>query len=58
VEKHLLWRQGVLGRFTHRRPTGFTLDPETEAEVDRLFGQIAVAAGQPERVFGEHSVAG
>jgi len=58
VEKHLLWRQGVLGRSTHRRPTGFTLDPETEAEVDRLFGQIAVAAGQPERVFGEHSVAG
>jgi len=51
VEKHLLWRQGVLGRSTHRHPTGFMLDPETAAEVDRLFDQIAVAAGQPERAL-------
>jgi dihydrodipicolinate synthase/N-acetylneuraminate lyase len=58
VEKHLLWRQGVLGLSTHRHPAGFLLDPETAAEVDRLFDQIAVAAGQPERVLVAHGAAG
>ncbi|MBI1351363.1 MAG: dihydrodipicolinate synthase family protein [Actinomycetales bacterium] len=51
IEKHLLWRQGVLGPSTHRRPTGFMLDSESAAEVDRLFDQIAIAAGQPHRML-------
>ena len=56
IEKHLLWRQGVLGPSTHRRPTGFMLDVETALEVDRLFNQIAVAAGQQNRALSAESV--
>lgn len=40
VEKYLLVKQGVF-RNTHvRGPVGFTLDDETRAEVDRLFGLL------------------
>jgi dihydrodipicolinate synthase/N-acetylneuraminate lyase len=52
VEKHLLWRQGVLISDYQRAPRGYVLDPETTAEVERLFNQIAMAVGQPERVLG------
>jgi 4-hydroxy-tetrahydrodipicolinate synthase len=58
VEKHLLWRQGVLGRSTHRHPSGFTLDPETAGEVDRLFNLIAIASGQPERALDAQRAVG
>lgn len=37
VQKHLLRRQGVLPEVWSRGPAGFVLDPETIAEVDRLF---------------------
>ena len=37
VEKHLLVRQGVFESTRVRGPVGFRLDPETTAEVDRLF---------------------
>jgi len=51
VEKHLLWRQGVFTSAHQRPPRGYILDYETAAEVERLFNQMAVAAGQPERVL-------
>jgi len=37
VQKHLLQRQGVIPNTNSRGPVGFTMDPETEREVDRLF---------------------
>jgi len=36
IEKHLLWRQGVLPSTDVRGPTGYELDAETCREVDRL----------------------
>jgi 4-hydroxy-tetrahydrodipicolinate synthase len=36
VEKHLLWRQGVLPSADVRGPSGYQLDGETCKEVDRL----------------------
>ena len=50
VEKHLLWRQGVLASTRQREPRGYALDEESIAEIDRLFDRIARAAGQPERI--------
>jgi 4-hydroxy-tetrahydrodipicolinate synthase len=40
VEKHLLVRQGVFTSARIRGPVGFELDPETRAEVDRLFDRL------------------
>jgi dihydrodipicolinate synthase/N-acetylneuraminate lyase len=37
VEKHLLHTQGVFPNTRVRGPVGYRLDPETTAEVDRLF---------------------
>ena len=36
VEKYLLWRQDVLENTNVRGPVGFSLDPDTTAEIDRL----------------------
>lgn len=41
VEKHLLVRQGVFETTTVRTPSGFLLDHETAAEVDRLFDLLS-----------------
>lgn len=46
VEKHILWRQGVLPRNAHRPPTGFALDAESADEIDRLVDQLADAIGR------------
>ncbi len=46
LEKYILWRQGVLPKNTHRPPTGYSVDPETAAEVDRLVNQFADALGR------------
>jgi len=46
VEKHLLVRQGVLGSARRRRPHGPDLDPDTAAEVDRLFEQLSGLTGR------------
>ena len=46
LEKHILWRQGVLPQNTHRPPRGYSVDPETAAEVDRLVDQLAAALGR------------
>lgn len=45
VEKHLLVRQGVFESARVRGPVGFRLDPETTAEVDRLFDLLRSAVG-------------
>ncbi len=45
VEKHLLVRQGVFASARVRGPVGYRLDPETAAEVDRLFDLLGAAAG-------------
>lgn len=46
VEKHLLRRQGVFTSTSVRTPTGFVLDEETAAEVDRLFDQLVLESGR------------
>ena len=43
VEKHLLVKQGVFQSARVRGPVGFRLDPETIAEVDRLFDLLRAA---------------
>jgi 4-hydroxy-tetrahydrodipicolinate synthase len=45
VEKHLLHRQGVFPSTRVRGPVGSRLDPETAAEVDRLFDLVLAATG-------------
>lgn len=45
VEKHLLVKQGVFRNTIVRGPRNFELDDETRREVDRLFEQVARAAG-------------
>ena len=43
VEKHLLWRQGVLERTDARGPVGYVLDEETAREADRLLDLLQIA---------------
>ncbi len=40
IEKHLLVQRGILKNTVQRQPVGWTLDPETAAEVDRLFSRL------------------
>lgn len=46
LEKHILWRQGVLPKHASRPPNGFSIDTETAEEVDRLVEQLADAVGR------------
>ena len=43
VEKHLLVKQGIFTSTRVRGPVGYRLDPETEAEVDRVFELLRTA---------------
>lgn len=43
IQKHLLFKQGVLPQTYARGPAGFALDTETLAEVDRLFELLRAA---------------
>lgn len=43
IEKHLLVKQGVLNNTLVRGPVGYTLDPHTRDEVNRLFGMLLAA---------------
>jgi dihydrodipicolinate synthase/N-acetylneuraminate lyase len=43
VEKYLLVKRGIFRNTLVRGPVGYTLDPETQAEVDRLFAQVQAA---------------
>lgn len=43
IEKHLMVRRGLFPSSRRRRPYGWELDPETAAEVDRLFGRMQAA---------------
>lgn len=45
IEKYLLRRRGIFSNERRRGPLGWTLDPETAQEVDRLYGQIEKAIG-------------
>lgn len=40
VEKYLMVKRGLFPRARRRRPYGWELDPETAAEVDRLFARL------------------
>ncbi|HRW06908.1 MAG TPA: dihydrodipicolinate synthase family protein [Caldilineaceae bacterium] len=40
VEKYLLVQRGIFQNELVRGPVGYTLDPETRAEIDRLFAQL------------------
>lgn len=40
IEKYLMVKRGLWKSERRRRPYGWTLDPETAAEVDRLFHQL------------------
>lgn len=44
VEKHLLVKQGALPSAAVREPSGFVLDAETAAEIDRLFALLRAAS--------------
>jgi len=44
VEKHILWRQGVLASTAARGPTSYDLDDETRDEIDRLVDRLSSAA--------------
>jgi dihydrodipicolinate synthase/N-acetylneuraminate lyase len=46
IEKHLLHRQGVITSSRQRGPLGYVLDPETMAEVDRLFDRLVQAVSE------------
>lgn len=50
VEKHLLVKQGVFETTAVRGPSGFALDAEMTAEVDRLFERLQNAAVVPTSV--------
>ena len=40
VEKYLLHKRGIISTTTRRRPYYWEMDPETTAEVDRLFERL------------------
>jgi 4-hydroxy-tetrahydrodipicolinate synthase len=43
IEKHLMVKRGLFPSARRRRPYGWELDPETAAEVDRLFARLQAA---------------
>ncbi len=40
IEKYLLKKRGLFSNTLQRQPVGWQLDPETQAEVDRLFARL------------------
>lgn len=40
IEKYLLKKRGLFNNTLQRQPVGWQLDPETKAEVDRLFARL------------------
>lgn len=47
IEKHLIVKRGLFPSARRRRPYNWDLDPETAAEVDRLFARLQHALGAP-----------
>ena len=43
IEKYLLVKRGIFRSDRRREPNGWSLDEETRAEVDRLFGRLRTA---------------
>jgi 2-keto-3-deoxy-L-arabinonate dehydratase len=40
IEKYLLWKRGLFKSAAQVQPVGWQMDPETQAEVDRLFDRL------------------
>ena len=47
IQKHLLVRQGIIPSAAQRGPVGYTLDSESQVEVDRLFDVLRDAYAIP-----------
>jgi len=47
IEKYLLVKRGIFKNTHVRTPTGYTLDQETKAQVDRLFAKLTAAVAYP-----------
>lgn len=47
VEKYLMVKRGLFASARRRKPYGWELDPETAAEIDRLFALLQTAIGAP-----------
>jgi 4-hydroxy-tetrahydrodipicolinate synthase len=43
IEKYLMVKRGLFPSARRRKPYGWDLDPETAAEIDRLFGRLQAA---------------
>ena len=43
IEKYLLKKRGLFVNTLQIQPVGWQIDPETEAEVDRLFARMKAA---------------
>ena len=43
IEKYLLKKRGLFANTLQIQPVGWQIDPETEAEVDRLFARMKAA---------------
>jgi 4-hydroxy-tetrahydrodipicolinate synthase len=43
IEKYLLHKRGLFPNTLQRHPVGWQMDPETKAEIDRLFGLLLAA---------------
>ncbi len=43
IEKYLLKKRGIFPNTFQRQPVGWQLDPETQAEVDRIFARLQAA---------------
>jgi hypothetical protein len=48
VEKYLMVKRGLFPSPRRRTPYGWELDPETAAEVDRLFARLQAALKKSE----------
>lgn len=46
VERYLMHQRGLFPNQVHRGPLAYTIDPETRAEIDRLFAILQATLGQ------------
>jgi len=47
IEKYLMVKRGLFPSARRRKPYGWELDPETAAEIDRLYDRMQLALGEP-----------
>lgn len=53
IEKYLLVKRGIFSSARRREPYSWELDPETAAEIDRLFERFQQAVAQAQTSFAE-----